>query len=87
MTIVRRGAVSARIAGRVGSTPKMLAGGERQVQARVLFVDQDAINRQSVLRDERLDALDRRTEPPRSRGSSARTRASAESDGAFACGS
>jgi len=42
---------------------------------------QDAIHRQSILRDERLDELDRRTEPPRSRGSSARTRGSAESDG------
>ena len=45
---------------------------------------QDAIHRQSVLRDERRDELVRRTEPPRSRGSSARTRGSAESDGVFA---
>ena len=63
------------------------------VEARVEHLEaeleglQDAIHRQSVLRDERRDELVRRTEPPRSRGSSARTRGSAESDGVFACGS
>jgi hypothetical protein len=82
-----------------GTKPVMTppdAGSERPMEileARVEHLEaelegfQDAIHRQSVLRDERLDELDRRTEPPRSRGSSARTRGSAESDGAFACGS
>jgi hypothetical protein len=78
-----------------GTKPVMTppdAGSERPMEileARVEHLEaelegfQDAIHRQSVLRDEWLDELDKRIEPHQIALPSARTRGSVESDGLF----